>query len=263
MSDSTQLIPLTENDGVSAVMGRDLHKFLEVNVRYNDWLPRMVEYGFEEGKDYVLKNEYGQDSLGRRREQMNHILTLDMAKEISMIQRTDKGKQARQYFIECERQAKNPTINPATISRLELIQLAMTAETERLRLEEQNQQQAKQIEESAPKVDYHDTYVADEDLLSFRTVASTLNMKESALRELLIAKHWIYRETMSRWSETHGKKTTVSRYSEYAAKKPMFRRVQAHEAPRFRGEVMHTLKITPRGASAISRLVSSTKEVAA
>lgn len=261
MSDSTQLIPLTENDGVSAVMGRDLHTFLEVSTRYDIWIDRMIEYGFTSEVDYVQKSTQSEKLRGGTVK--DHILTLDMAKEISMIQRTDKGKQARQYFIECERQAKNPTINPATISRLELIQLAMTAETERLRLEEQNQQQAKQIEASAPKVDYHDTYVADEDLLSFRTVASTLNMKESALRELLIAKHWIYRETMSRWSEAQGKKVTVSRYSEYAAKKPMFRRVQAHEAPRFRGEVMHTLKITPRGASAISRLVSSTKEVAA
>lgn len=258
MSDSTQLIPLTENDGVSAVMGRDLHKFLEVSTRYDIWIDRMIEYGFTSEIDYVQKSTQSEKLRGGTVK--DHILTLDMAKEISMIQRTDKGKQARQYFIECERRAKQ---SPAAMTRLELIQLAMTAETERLRLEAQNQQQAKQIEESAPKVDYHDTYVADEDLLSFRTVASTLNMKESALRELLIAKHWIYRETMSRWSETHGKKTTVSRYSEYAAKKPLFRRVQAHEAPRFRGEVMHTLKITPRGASAISRLVTSTKEVAA
>lgn len=256
MSDSTQLIPLTENDGVSAVMGRDLHKFLEVKSNYTEWFGRMEEYGFTAGQDFIRNSE----SNGRGRPTVDHIVSLDMAKEISMIQRTDKGKQARQYFIECERRAKQ---SPAAMTRLELIQLAMTAETERLRLEEQNQQQAKQIEESAPKVDYHDTYVADEDLLSFRTVASTLNMKESALRELLIAKHWIYRETMSRWSETHGKKITVARYSEYAAKKPLFRRVQAHDAPRFRGEVMHTLKITPRGASAISRLVSATKEVAA
>lgn len=257
MSDSTQLIPLTETDGVQAVMGRDLHSFLEVKTPYSMWIARLIgKYGFIAGQDFLTKML--ESSGGRPSEE--HILTLDMAKEVSMVQNNDKGRQARRYFIECERRAKQ---SPAAMSRIELLQLAMTAETERLRLEAQNQQQAKQIEASAPKVDYHDTYVADEDLLSFRTVASTLNMKESALRELLIAKHWIYRETMSRWSETHGKKVTVSRYSEYAAKKPLFRRVHAHNAPRFRGEVMHTLKITPRGASAISRLVPSAKEVAA
>lgn len=66
----------------------------------------MTEYGFEGGKDYTVKNDRVQDSLGRERDALNHIISLDMAKEISMIQRTDKGKQARQYFIECEKRAR-------------------------------------------------------------------------------------------------------------------------------------------------------------
>lgn len=101
-----ELIPIRDEGGRKAVTGRDLHEFLEIESRYNDWFPRMIEYGFTAGQDFVLKNEYGQDKLGRRREVVNHIITLDMAKEISMIQRTERGKQARQYFIECERQAK-------------------------------------------------------------------------------------------------------------------------------------------------------------
>lgn len=105
---NTPLIPLTENNGVSAVMGRDLHKFLGVKAHYKDWFPRMAEYGFEEGQDYVLKIEHTASPAGMK-EKRNHIVSLDMAKEISMIQRTDKGKQARQYFIECERQAKAHT----------------------------------------------------------------------------------------------------------------------------------------------------------
>lgn len=103
-----ELIPLIDNDGAQAVLGRDLHNFLEVSTEYRHWFPRMVDYGFEEGKDYAVKNDRVQDSLGREREATNHIVTLDMAKEISMIQRTDKGKQARAYFLECERRAKQP-----------------------------------------------------------------------------------------------------------------------------------------------------------
>lgn len=103
-----ELIPLTERDGVQAVMGRDLHNFLEVSTEYRHWFPRMVDYGFEEGKDYAVKNDRVRDSLGREREATNHVISLDMAKEISMIQRTDKGKQARAYFLECERRAKQP-----------------------------------------------------------------------------------------------------------------------------------------------------------
>lgn len=119
-----------------------------------------------------------------------------------------------------------------------------------------HQLEQKQIAD-APKVTYVDTYVTDADLLSFSTVASTNNVTEKWLRELLIAKDWIYVQTDSRWSNKHGKKVTRSRYSEKADKKRYFRRVEVHEAPRFRGsEVMHTLKITPQGAEAIARLIA-------
>lgn len=109
----------------------------------------------------------------------------------------------------------------------------------------------------APKVTYVNTYVTDADLLSFSTVASTNGVQESWLRELLIERQWIYRQTDSRWSESEGKKVKRNRYSEKADKKRYFRRVETHDAPRFRGsEVMHTLKITPQGAEAIARLVA-------
>ena len=114
----------------------------------------------------------------------------------------------------------------------------------------------------APKVTYVDTYVTDTDLLSFSTVASTNNVGEKWLRELLIKRDWIFVQSDSRWSEKLGKKAIRNRYSEKADKKRYFRRVENHEAPRFRGsEVMHTLKITPQGAEAIARLIS--KEMAA
>jgi prophage antirepressor-like protein len=112
------------------------------------------------------------------------------------------------------------------------------------------------ITEQAPKVTYVDTYVTDADLLSFSTVASTCGLTEKALRKLLIERDWIYSQQDSRWSERRQQKVTRNRYSEKADKKRYFRRVEVHEAPRFRGsEVMHTLKITPQGAEAIARLV--------
>ena len=122
------------------------------------------------------------------------------------------------------------------------------------------QLEAKQTAD-APKVTYVDTYVTDADLLSFSTVASTNNIKECELRELLIRKDWIYRQEESRWSNKHGRKEIRYRYTEKADKKRYFRRVETHEAPRFRGEVMHTLKVTPAGAEAIARLIA--REVAA
>ena len=172
---SGELIPLTETDGVQAVMGRDLHAFLEVNVRYNDWFPRMVEYGFEEEKDYVLKNEYGQDRLGRRRGQMNHIISLDMAKEISMIQRTDKGKQARQYFIECERKAKRA---PAELTRLELLQIAMESEKERLALEAK-------VTELEPKADHYNRFMNAEGTYTWDEVVRIIGVGKNKMLESL------------------------------------------------------------------------------
>lgn len=92
-----------------AVLGRDLHAFLEIRRDYTNWMKQMIGYGFTEGMDFELVKEtaghVGSPNLANARH--NHILTLDMAKEISMIQRTERGKQARQYFIECERRYKS------------------------------------------------------------------------------------------------------------------------------------------------------------
>ena len=87
------------------VLGRDLHEMLEVETRYNDWFPRMCEYGFEEGKDFysfLSKTPEG----GRPKQE--HQLTIAMAKELCMLQRTEKGKQCRQYFIQVEEAWNTP-----------------------------------------------------------------------------------------------------------------------------------------------------------
>lgn len=108
-----------------------------------------------------------------------------------------------------------------------------------------------------PKVAYIDKFVADDDTLKFRTVAADLNIGEMELRNLLIRKGWIYKEHSKRWSESKGRTVDVYRYSQYSTKKPYFYRQLEHDVPRFRGEVMWTLKITPAGASAIARLIKT------
>ncbi|WP_261560804.1 phage antirepressor KilAC domain-containing protein, partial [Frankia tisae] len=103
------------------------------------------------------------------------------------------------------------------------------------------------VAELEPKAEYVDLFVTDSDVLSFSTVASTLDMQASKLRKLLIERGWIFKETATRWSNSKGCKEDVNRYSEYSHKKPYFRRLPEHDIPRFRGEVMHTLKFTPEG----------------
>ena len=115
---NNELIKITQDEnGNSVVSGRDLHDFLEVQTKYLDWFNRMIEYGFTENVDFSTINELSQKKEGSRfvkRNIVNHALTLDMAKEISMIQRTEKGKQARQYFIEVEKAFKEQYRLPQT-----------------------------------------------------------------------------------------------------------------------------------------------------
>nr|DAF14240.1 MAG TPA: KilAC domain protein [Caudoviricetes sp.] len=86
------------------VSGRQLHKALGVNSNYTTWFDRMTEYGFVEGQDFLPNLE---ESTGGRRA-VDHIIKLDMAKEIAMIQRTERGKQVRQYFIQVEKDFNSP-----------------------------------------------------------------------------------------------------------------------------------------------------------
>lgn len=99
------LIPVNyDNPERPTVSGRELHEFLGVKARYNDWFLRMVEYGFEEGKDFC---SFLSESTGGR-PSTDHQLTIPMAKELCMIQRNERGKQARQYFLKVEEQWNSP-----------------------------------------------------------------------------------------------------------------------------------------------------------
>lgn len=97
------LIPVEKDEqGNVVVSGRELHDFLEINTPYTQWFERMVGYGFDENVDFIGLSQKSEKPIGGRPQQ-DHALTLDMAKEISMIQRTERGKQARQYFLEVEK----------------------------------------------------------------------------------------------------------------------------------------------------------------
>lgn len=106
-----ELIKTSNNDaGEIIVSGRDLHEFLEVKTPYTQWLERMIGYGFVENVDFTVfhKNVNDGTAFGGIRKITDHALKLDTAKEIAMIQRSDKGKQARQYFLKLERMWNSP-----------------------------------------------------------------------------------------------------------------------------------------------------------
>lgn len=100
-----ELIKVTYEKDRITVSARDLHEFLGSNERLSKWFDRMIGYGFEEGVDYT---PYQKVHPQNNQAIMDYQLTIGMAKELAMIQRNDKGKQARQYFIQCEEQLKQP-----------------------------------------------------------------------------------------------------------------------------------------------------------
>lgn len=105
---NSNLIPvfngLIQNQPVQLCNARELHTFLEIQTRYNDWIKnRINEYGFIQDEDYLVITER---TNGRPRKEYH--ITLDMGKELGMVERNERGRQIRKYFIECERRASQP-----------------------------------------------------------------------------------------------------------------------------------------------------------
>ena len=106
---NNQLIKTSTNEQNEVIVsGRELHVFLEVATPYKKWFDRMCEYGFAENTDFVTVGQKCPIANGGYQERTDHAIKLDMAKEISMIQRSEKGKQARQYFIQIEKLWNSP-----------------------------------------------------------------------------------------------------------------------------------------------------------
>ncbi|ARK28759.1 phage antirepressor KilAC domain-containing protein [Halalkalibacter krulwichiae] len=154
-----ELITTNHNDdGEIIISGRELHEFLEVKTDYKDWFPRMVTYGFEEGLDF---SSFLSESTGGRPKRDHHI-KLDMAKEIAMIQRTEKGKQARQYFLQLEKMWNSPEM---VMKRA--LQYADQKVLE-MKLE---------IEKQRPKVLYAEAVTVSKDTVLVKDLAATLKQK--------------------------------------------------------------------------------------
>ncbi|MDO6344635.1 phage antirepressor KilAC domain-containing protein [Streptococcus oralis] len=104
-----ELISVTLNDNHEPVVsGRQLHEALGVNSNYTTWFDRMADYGFTENQDYILLSNFGNQTGRGGHNKVDHVIKLDMAKEIAMIQRTERGKQVRQYFIRVEKDFNSP-----------------------------------------------------------------------------------------------------------------------------------------------------------
>lgn len=143
-----ELIKIIEREGRQLVSGRELHEFLEIGTKYKDWFPRMVEYGFDEEIDFVrVAQKRATNNLKNPvTTVIDHAISIDMAKEISMIQRTEKGKAARQYFIKCEKKLKEVK----KLSPMELMELQFRALKEQEEKIVQVENKVDKLEEDMP-----------------------------------------------------------------------------------------------------------------
>ena len=166
-----QLIAITTNENdEQLVSGRELHKFLGVKTRYSIWFDRMSEYGFTEDVDYIAVVQKRTTAQGNQTEYIDHAMKLDMAKEVSMIQRNEKGKQARQYFLEVEKAWNSPDMIMKRALQI-ADKRVITLQTENNQLQLESSVQKQQIAELQPKASYYDLVLQNKSLLSVSKIA--------------------------------------------------------------------------------------------
>ena len=169
-----ELIKVQTNDQMEPVIsGRELHEFLGIDTPYTMWFKRMTEYGFSEGTDFItilLESTGGRPSEG-------HALKLDMAKEISMIQRNEKGKEARQYFIAIEKEYNSPEKIMARALRI----ADQTINSLKLETKVKDQQ----IAELKPKADYYDDILKNKGLVTITQIAKDYGMSGQEMNRIL------------------------------------------------------------------------------
>ncbi|WP_455475308.1 antA/AntB antirepressor family protein [Bartonella sp. B17] len=185
------LIPISEQiidqETVQTVNARELHAFLEVGKDFSNWIKdRINRYNFIENQDYIVFTNFGENLQGGRPSK-DYALTLDMAKELAMVERNDKGKQARQYFIECERRAKQISAPQIDYSSPE----AMLGFLKHLN--GQIEQRDNVIAELKPKAEALEGLTRSDGLFGLTEAAKILEVRPKDLIDYLRAHDWVYR----------------------------------------------------------------------
>lgn len=189
------LIPINyDNPERPTVSGRELHDFLEVGADYRHWFPRMCEYGFTEGEDFnSVKIDRVQNEGGRMvsRTIDDHQLTIPMAKELCMIQRNERGKQARQYFLAIEAQWNSPE---AVMRRAVLI-----AQKQNDQLKAANRQLLAENSDLKPDAEYARAVCVGKNCRTTTTLAKDYGLSAEKLNSILHGLKIQYKTSDGQW----------------------------------------------------------------
>lgn len=232
-------IEINENQE-QVISGRLLHEFLEIKTRYNDWFDRMLSYGFSKNIDYIAITQKRVTAQGNETTYTDHILKLSMAKELCMLARNEKGKQARKYFIKCE-EAWNS--QEAVLSRALVIANRTLASA--------NKQILQLTTENAvmkPKADYFDELVDRNTLTNFRETAKLLHEKQNRFVNWLLDRKFVYRNAK-------GKLQPYAQFIANANNSKGYFEVKEQKSERNSWSGIQTL-ITPRGREAFRLLLA-------
>lgn len=175
-------INTTDSERIT-VSARELYEFLEATERFNSWFDRMKQYGLTEGEDFTSVKKFTVVNNGAHKEIDDYQLTIDTAKQIAMLQRNEKGTQARKYFIQVE----NAWNSPERVMARALTIANKTIET--LKIENS---------EMKPKADYFDNLVERNLLTNFRDTAKELGLRQTDLINNLIEDGYVYRDQKSK-----------------------------------------------------------------
>lgn len=206
------LINVTLNEKQEPVVsGRQLHQVLGVKTEYKKWFSRMTDYGFTENEDFVRVTQKC-PTLGGVQNTTDHVLKLDMAKEIAMIQRTEKGKQIRQYFIQVEKDFNSPEKIMARALKI--------ADRKIISLEHKNEVLQLELEEARKQTDYLDLILQTKDMLTTTQIAQDYGMSANKFNQIL-KQVGIQRKVNGQWilyTKYQGKGYIASRTFDYVGK---------------------------------------------
>lgn len=230
-----EIININYSSDRPTVLGRELHDMLEVKTPYAKWFSRMCEYGFTDGTDYVTvdKKVLRADGAEMPQTQSDHQLTIPMAKEICMLQRTERGKECRQYFIKIEEQWNSPDaimqralqIANSRVEKLRGENLALQAANSDLTVKNQVMQ---------PKADYFDQLVDRNLLTNFRDTAKQLGIKPRTFTTWLVDHKYLYRDKSGKLNPYEAKNKGLFEVKEFVNEKTGFSSTQTLVTPKGR-----------------------------
>lgn len=213
-----ELIKINYETEQPTVSARDLHEGLDVGTKFATWFPRMAEYGFTENVDYrICYPNLGSESHGGQN-MVDYEISVDMAKQICMIQRSEKGKQYRQYFLDLEKAWNTP--EQVMARALKMAGKTIDSLKDRCKfLGGQVVEQQKLIEEMTPKANYVDHILESKSLVATTQIAKDYGMSAVRFNRILndmkiqykVNKQWVLYSKYQNCGYVHSKTIDITR----------------------------------------------------